>query len=120
MRVLALEHGCDLVYDIATEVRGALEHKPDDPLARHDLELTSGTRLASILGDPVEPVNTHHHQAVASAGEGLIVAARAPDGVVEAIEDPDHRFAIGLQWHPEQLHGAASHSLFRALVQACR
>ncbi len=48
-------------------------------------------------------VNSLHHQAVARLAPGLRVAGRAPDGVIEAIEDPAARFTVGLQWHPEML-----------------
>ena len=66
-------------------------------------------------------VNSFHHQAIERLGEGLRVSARAPDGTVEAIEDPSRRFLIGVQWHAETLvHRAAEAALFRRFVDACR
>jgi len=47
-------------------------------------------------------VNSRHHQAIAHVGRYLKVTARAPDGVIEAIERPDRRFTLGCQWHPEE------------------
>ena len=54
-------------------------------------------------------------------GEGLIVSATAPDGVIEAIEDPARRFCLGVQWHPENFYRTGEfRGLFEAFVQACR
>ena len=58
--------------------------------------------LHRLLGPDVI-VNSLHHQAVDRVAPGLRVAARAPDGVIEAVEDPAARFVVGLQWHPEML-----------------
>jgi gamma-glutamyl-gamma-aminobutyrate hydrolase PuuD len=59
-----------------------------------------------------------HHQAVARLGRGLRVAARAPDGLVEALEVPGPRFALGVQWHPERDDGPESARLAEALLRA--
>ncbi|MBM3986195.1 MAG: gamma-glutamyl-gamma-aminobutyrate hydrolase family protein, partial [Planctomycetes bacterium] len=66
-------------------------------------------------------VNSHHHQAVARLGTGLVAVAHAPDGVVEALEAPGRPFLLAVQWHPERLAGEArSPRLFEALVEAAR
>lgn len=75
------------------------------------------SRLAAVLGERVA-VPCYHHQAIDGVGEGLEVVARAGDGTVEAIELPGHRFAIGVQWHPEQ--DAVDNRLFAALVVAAK
>ena len=67
----------------------------------HHAETYRGTKLGSILGAGVIAVNSRHHQAVDRPGGGLVVAAKSPDGVVEALERPDRKFAIAIQWHPE-------------------
>lgn len=67
----------------------------------HSVDVRKGTRLAEILGDGEVAVNSRHHQAVANLGTGLRVSARAPDSLIEGIELPEHRFLIGVQWHPE-------------------
>jgi putative glutamine amidotransferase len=65
-------------------------------------------------------VNSRHHQAPKDLGEGLIVSATAPDGVIEAIEDPGRRFCLGVQWHPENFYRTGEfRGLFEAFVQAC-
>jgi putative glutamine amidotransferase len=70
--------------------------------AAHAVRLEPGTMLHRLLG-PEVTVNSLHHQAVGQVAPGLRVAARAADGVIEAIEDPATRFTVGLQWHPEML-----------------
>jgi putative glutamine amidotransferase len=67
----------------------------------HAVTVEPGTRLAEIVGEGKVAVNSRHHQAVARVGEGLRVSARAEDGLVEGIELPGKRFAVGVQWHPE-------------------
>ncbi len=67
----------------------------------HHVEIYHGTRLAEIFGAGLHSVNSRHHQAVAQVGEGLIVSAKSPEGVVEGLERPDLRFAVAVQWHPE-------------------
>ena len=64
-------------------------------------------------------VNSAHHQAVAEAAPGLVVNALAPDGVIEGIEDPEHRWFIGVQWHPEYAIDPGDALIFRSLIEAC-
>lgn len=72
---------------------------PGDPA--HPVAAAPGTLLERILGPGQQPVNSRHHQAVAKVGAGLVVSALAPDGTIEGIERPDRRFAVAVQWHPE-------------------
>ena len=74
----------------------------DPALPAHDIVVSAGSRLASILGEGTHGVNSRHHQAVERVGPGLTVTARStPDGVVEALERRDLPFALAVQWHPE-------------------
>ncbi len=86
----------------------------------HTIAVESGTLLSNILGDGEHPVNSRHHQAVRDLGEGLIISARAADGVIEGVERPDRKFAVAVQWHPEnQVHAfAAQRRLFEAFREA--
>jgi len=68
----------------------------------HSIEVIGGTRLANILGVTKHQVNSRHHQGIDRVGEGLIVSARATDGVIEALERPGVAFALACQWHPEE------------------
>jgi putative glutamine amidotransferase len=91
----------------------------------HRVAIVLDSQLAEAFGGggeiEIAEVNSFHHQAIARLGEGLRVVARAPDGTVEAIEDPSRRFLIGVQWHAETLvHREAEATLFRRFVDACR
>jgi len=119
MQLLALLHGGSLHYDIATDVPDAGDHRLPEAGGSHPIRVTEGSRLAAILGAEPEPVNSLHHQAVAGAGD-LRVAARAEDGLVEAIEAEGAGFCIGVQWHPEKLVGPNKSRLLGAFVAAGR
>jgi putative glutamine amidotransferase len=120
MQLLALHCGGRLHYDIATELPSAGAHRLPEPDGRHALQVEPGSRLAALLAAEGAAVNSRHHQAVAEAGAGLVVSARAPDGVVEAIERPGGAFCLGLQWHPERMDAAHRERVFGAFVRACR
>jgi putative glutamine amidotransferase len=95
-------------------------HRQAEPgiVPTHAVKVAAGTRLASLVGAGTLAVNSFHHQAVDELGSGLVVAARAADGAVEAIEAPG-RFLLGVQWHAETLAGVPEHlALFTALVDA--
>ncbi|MGE0710859.1 MAG: gamma-glutamyl-gamma-aminobutyrate hydrolase family protein [Planctomycetota bacterium] len=116
MQLLALLHGGALVQDVPDEVPRCLDHR-----ASHEVEVAPGTLLARLAGAGRGEVNSRHHQAVRVPGAGLRVSARAPDGVVEAIEGEEQgRFLLGVQWHPEDIPGPLGRGLFAALVEAAR
>jgi putative glutamine amidotransferase len=119
MQLLALEQGGALHYDIASDLPTAAPHRLPAVEDRHPIEWTEGSALARTAGAP-RAVNSRHHQAVSEVGGALRVAARAHDGVIEAIEDPARRFCAGVQWHPETLGDESSARIFRALVTAAR
>lgn len=121
IQVLNVALGGTLIQDIEAGVPGALPHStPDDnPGLQHPVSVEPQSRLAEILGSSELVVNTYHHQAVACLGAGLRVVARAPDGVIEAVEAEDHALVIGVQWHPELLPEPHDR-LFAALVKAAQ
>jgi len=114
--------GGDLVQHIPDAVQACLAHEQPNPRSEpgHEVHIRAGTRLHGIVGTPTLAVNSAHHQAVGRVGPGVVVAAEAPDGVIEAIEDPRQPFCIGVQWHPEFLITAGDRALFEAFVAACR
>lgn len=121
LQALAVAAGGTLVQDIATADPGALPHEQDaDPAqATHRVRLTGGHLLAAG-GPPELRVNSTHHQAIADPG-ALVVTGRAPDGVVEVAEHPEHPFALGVQWHPELLGDTpAGAGVFRVFAAAIR
>jgi putative glutamine amidotransferase len=84
----------------------------------HDVATRPGTALRGILGQESLPANSRHHQAIDQLGHGLIASAAAPDGIIEAIEDPTLPFWVAVQWHPENLAETTHARLFEALIAA--
>ena len=123
MQLLNVVRGGTLHQDLAEDlgVRGHEQPAPKDA-PHHRVEIVEGSLLAHLLGKGPLAVNSTHHQAVRDAGGGVLVSARAEDGVVEAIELPDQPFALGVQWHPEAVaaHEPRHAGLYRGLVEAAR
>jgi putative glutamine amidotransferase len=111
IQVLNVASGGSLVQDIPTEVAGALEHKftvpPHEPYAlAHELWIEKDTLLDRLMRERLSDtdaceVNSRHHQAIKRLAPGFQASATAPDGVIEAIENPSDGFCLGVQWHPE-------------------
>ncbi|MFO0974680.1 MAG: gamma-glutamyl-gamma-aminobutyrate hydrolase family protein [Phycisphaerae bacterium] len=88
---------------------------------RHGVQLIEQSRLGEILGVRQTLIASDHHQAVRDLAPGFIPAAVAPDGIIEAIENPALPQVIAVQWHPELLRfSRATRRLFRAFVTMCR
>jgi len=115
--------GGTLVQDLPTQVGTAVIHRlpKGQGDASHPLAVAPGTTLHALLGSDRVEVNSNHHQAVKKAGKGLRVAARSPDGVIEALEFTGGRFGLLVQWHPERM-GEADHrrAIYGTFVRACR
>jgi len=89
-------------------------------IRRHRVRLAPGSRLHRALGQPALQVASSHHQAVNTLGQGLVAAAWAPDGVVEAVEHARLPFVVGVQWHPEKTpRSRPTRRLMAAFVRAC-
>ena len=85
----------------------------------HEVRIEEGTHIADVLGEPIVRVNSHHHQGLKDIAASLRIAGHAPDGLVEAIELPDHPFGLAVQWHPEWLTDQQStRNLFRRFIEA--
>lgn len=123
MQLLNVVRGGTLHQDLSADVgvRGHEQAEPKDAPS-HQVEIVPGTLLASLVGPQPLAVNSTHHQAVREPGQGVLVSARAGDGVVEAIEIPDVPFALGVQWHPESAaaHEGRHAAIYRGLVTAAR
>jgi len=123
--------GGSLVQDIPTELGTKICHSPEEdelpdgsetPDAIHAASFAPG-RVFTLSGAAQQAeVNSWHHQSVLEPGRGLRITARAPDGVVEAVEWADNsNWVVGVQWHPERMAAdALAQSLFRELVAAAR
>ncbi len=123
-QLLNVALGGTLYRDISEHI-GALKHtyqcETESTLRPHAVQVEEETRLARLLDKPVLTVNSLHHQAVRRVAEPLTVSARAPDGLVEAVELPAHQFGLAVQWHPECLLDAPEMlRLFEAFVRAAR
>jgi putative glutamine amidotransferase len=121
LQILNVQHGGTLVQHLESTKRHRVK-TPDNPgQPAHKVEVVPGTKLAAIAGEPAAlDVNSRHHQAIARLGDGLLVSARDPeDGTIEAVERPDRRFVVGVQWHPEnQTTDERQRKLFRAFAGA--
>jgi putative glutamine amidotransferase len=127
-QVLNVAAGGTLVQDIPSAVESELSHSVKEPkdLECHEIGVVAGSKLSAALGDRLDGacscrVNSRHHQSVGKPGGGLVVNARAADGVIEGIEKPDAAFCVGVQWHPENFWRSGEFKpLFEAFVQAAQ
>lgn len=98
-----------------------VKRKGDRGLPVHTVTIEPDTLLSSIAGTHTWHVNSRHHQAVKTIGKNLRVCAFDPeDGTVEALERPDRRYVLAVQWHPEDqiLRDAEQLKLFRSFGAA--
>lgn len=110
--------GGTLIQHLPDSIPDGLAHEQPNPRteAGHAVDVMGGSLLHRISGADRLPVNSAHHQAADRVGPGIVVSATAPDGVIEAIEDPSRRFCLGVQWHPEYEISAADTALISAFV----
>jgi putative glutamine amidotransferase len=128
IQVLNVACGGTLVQDIPSELAGALPHSlpspPNEPyMLAHEVWVDKDSLLSKLmrerLVDESVEVNSRHHQAVKQVANGFRVSATAPDGVIEAIEDPAEKFCLGVQWHPENFFRTGEfRTLFEGFVEA--
>ena len=129
IQVLNVACGGTLVQDIPSQLRRALQHRltvpPHESSApAHEIQVERGTLLRTVAAPHLDDrgccvVNSRHHQAVEVLGRDLAIVATAPDGVIEAIENPARHFCLGVQWHPENFHRTGEfRGLFEGLVSA--
>ncbi len=118
MQLLNARAGGTIYADVERQCPGTMVHSAKRGGTTHAIELVPGSVLHAVLGHDRLDVNTRHIQAVADVPPPFRIAARAPDGVVEAIENEDGT-VLGVQFHPERM-GAAMAPLFRHLVDQAR
>jgi len=112
LQMLNVARGGDLFQHLP-DVVGHEEHRAvPGVFSQHPVRIAHDSRIGTVLGERA-PVKSHHHQGVRRVGAGLREVAWADDGTVEALEDPERRFALGVLWHPEAGEDAR---LFKALV----
>lgn len=126
LHVVNVAMGGTLWQDTALAA-GAIKHDyfPTQGFRRdflaHTVDITGGTRLATLLGCGTYEVNSMHHQGIRRLGDSLRISAIAPDGLIEAVESDNGSFLLAVQWHPEALSEdhAGTQVLFRAFAEAC-
>jgi putative glutamine amidotransferase len=129
VQVLNVACGGTLVQDIPSQLPGSLEHSLPIPPNQsyslaHDVWLEKDSLLSKLMGERLSDadtcaVNSRHHQAVKDVAQGFRVCATAPDGVIEAIEDPSVPFCLGVQWHPENFFRTGEfRPLFEGFLEA--
>ena len=108
----------DLLHQNLPDVIGHSGHRAGNGVfTRLRVQTVAGTRLAALMGQSAD-APCYHHQAIDKVGDGLVVSAWDPDGVVEALELPGDNFVLAVQWHPEQ--ALEDPRLFTAIVDAAR
>ncbi len=123
-QLLNVAHGGSLLQHIAEREPHRARSGEDGAIDSgwHDVTLAEGSLLAGLFEAPSLHVNSRHHQAVTldRLAPGLRVAGTTPDGIVEALERPDRRWVLSVQWHPEREEDAESQRpIFEAFVEAC-
>ena len=113
MQVMAVHAGGHLDQHVPDLVEHDRHNPGGDQYGTTGITVARGSKLAGLVGE-TGPASCHHHQSVRDH-PGFTAVAWAEDGLLEAIEDPDHRFRLGVQWHPEV---DADRGLFRGLVMA--
>ena len=106
MQMINVASGGTLYQDIrSANPESTINHAQPHPFTKttHTVDVNPNSRFATIVKARHLDVNSMHHQCVRDTGEGLVVAAKAPDGTIEAIEMPEKTFVLGVQWHPEYL-----------------
>lgn len=122
-QVLNVALGGTLIQDIPSQVQTPEDHHFDKPRTCriHDIQIETGSHLAQIMGEKPVGVNSIHHQAIDRIASPLQITAHSPSGIIEAVEIPDHRFALAVQWHPEDLtDDKMMLRLFQAFVDQAR
>lgn len=124
-QILNIALGGTLYQDITSQIKTPLlQHvqKAKKDHQSHAVHIEKGSKLAGIASAEKIMVNSLHHQALKDIPFPLRVSGKSADGIVEAIESTEHRFALGVQWHPEGLiekEDQVSLKLFKSYINAC-
>lgn len=124
MQLINVLHGGGVIQHIPDE-KNLMDHEQshhsefrDYTKPYHEVRIAKDSRLFEIIGEEIIETNSSHHQAAKTAGIGLSACGHANDGVIEAIEKPEHPFCIGVQWHPEFGTSQADHKIFAEFIRA--
>ncbi|MFZ5986206.1 MAG: gamma-glutamyl-gamma-aminobutyrate hydrolase family protein [Bacillota bacterium] len=126
IQVLNVALGGTIYQDVYSQIkdRELVKHSQDAPrwYPTHNINIEKGSKVYESHGKEIVCVNSFHHQAVKDLAPGFEVTSRCDDGIIESIENPKCRFAVGVQWHPELMweKDSAFLKLFENFVNACR
>ena len=118
LQIINVLLGGSLIQHIPDVHKSDINHEQDHPKCTptHDIIIEDNTILSELSPKKTVKVNTTHHQAIERIAEGLTISARAPDGIIEAIESKDYRFLVGVQWHSEYRNSELDDNLFKKFV----
>ena len=121
-QLINIAYGGSLFQDIKKDLVTSIEHEQKNPRneVSHTVNINLKSHLYKIVKKPFIQVNSAHHQSIKTPGKGLIINAKAPDGVIEGIEDQTKKFCIGVQWHPEFLIKQSDNNLFKSFIKASK
>ncbi len=126
MQLINVLHGGKVIQHIPDD-KNFMDHEQshnadfkDYRLGYHEVTLERNSKIFSLTNQEKFLTNSSHHQAAKLAGDGLKIVARAPDGIIEAVEKIDHPFCLGVQWHPEFEVSDADRKIFEGFVRAAK
>ena len=114
IQTMAVALGGSLHLDIPNHKQSLPRPEPS-----HEIAIAPDSLICALAGATRDRVNSFHHQAVDRVPDGFVVTARSPDSIIEAIESPNRRFYVGVQWHPEHMRCRLADGLFASLTAAC-
>ncbi len=115
-----MQHIPDEGPDFLNHEQSKVAGQEDSSKAYHQVFIEEGTILHKIVGAKEIGTNSSHHQAIRNVGKGLTINAKASDGIIEGLEDANHPFCVGVQWHPEFAVSDADSAIFASFVEATK
>lgn len=120
LQVMNVALGGTLHTHIPDQIPNSLKHDNQEfTLISHPVNIDEESKMAEIFGETLLQVNSLHHQGIKDLASNLRIVGHAPDGVIEAVELPEHPYALGVQWHPEWMTDQIPmQKLFKSFVDA--
>jgi putative glutamine amidotransferase len=120
-QLINILYGGTLYQDLASQYDSSIKHTETVPPteAAHGVEIVQGTNLYQWYGKSHAQINSSHHQGINQLGKGITANAITEDGLIEGIEDSNHHFCLGVQWHPEYLLGPLDQIILEKFIKAC-
>ena len=114
--------GGTLIQDIKSHYKKSLNHEQKNPRNQtsHTVDIIKNSMLYKIINKKKILVNSAHHQAIEKIGKKLVISGTASDGVIESIEHDNHKWCIGIQWHPEFLITQSDKLIIKNFIKATK